>query len=50
MAANKKQAGVLIVLMMASGVVWLIGNLPETKRGGVKPGRTVDLTCSRTVT
>ncbi len=39
MAANKKQAGVLIVLMMASGVVWLIGNLPESRRGGAKPGK-----------
>jgi endonuclease YncB( thermonuclease family) len=38
-AATKKHAGVLIVLMMASGVVWLIGNLPESKRGGTKPGK-----------
>ena len=25
--------------MMASGVVWLIGNLPESRRGGAKSGK-----------
>lgn len=33
MAAKKKQAGVLIVLLIASGVVWLIQNWPDKKPG-----------------
>lgn len=41
MAAKKKQAGFLIVLMIASGVVWIIQNLPD-ENSGSKDSRSED--------